>query len=114
MEAGEERSVVQRLREKGLIPIRIGVGGTVNNNGTFEAQNDATINNAFGGAATFANTGTFRKLAGSGGSTIISTSFNNGKTVEVQNGTYVIPKVMDDGYLMIGTARMAFRHVDGK
>src|SRR5258705_5893107 len=26
MEAGEERSVVQRLREKGLIPIRIGVG----------------------------------------------------------------------------------------
>ncbi|MCC6767381.1 MAG: type II secretion system F family protein [Deltaproteobacteria bacterium] len=28
MEAGEERSVVQRLREKGLIPIRIGVGTT--------------------------------------------------------------------------------------
>ncbi len=27
MEAGEERSVVQRLREKGLIPIRIGAGG---------------------------------------------------------------------------------------
>jgi type II secretion system protein F len=26
MEAGEERSVVQRLRERGLIPIRIGVG----------------------------------------------------------------------------------------
>src|SRR5689334_24141887 len=26
MEAGEERSVVQRLREKGLIPIRIGAG----------------------------------------------------------------------------------------
>ncbi len=33
---------------------------------------------------------------------------------EVQDGTYVIPKVLDDGYLMIGTARMAFRHVDGK
>ena len=28
MEAGEERSVVQRLREKGLIPIRIGAGST--------------------------------------------------------------------------------------
>jgi len=26
MEAGEERSVVQRLREKGLIPIKIGSG----------------------------------------------------------------------------------------
>jgi general secretion pathway protein F len=29
MEAGEERSVVQRLREKGLIPIRIGAGSAV-------------------------------------------------------------------------------------
>jgi len=28
MEAGEERSVVQRLREKGLIPIRIGAGAS--------------------------------------------------------------------------------------
>ena len=33
---------------------------------------------------------------------------------EVQNGTYVIPKVLDDGYLMIGKARMAFQRVDGK
>ena len=33
---------------------------------------------------------------------------------EVQDGTYVIPKVLDDGYLMIGKARMAFRRVDGK
>ncbi len=29
MEAGEERSVVQRLQERGLIPLRIGAGGTV-------------------------------------------------------------------------------------
>jgi type IV secretion system protein VirB9 len=33
---------------------------------------------------------------------------------EVQDGTYVIPKVLDDGYLMIGKARMAFRRVDKK
>ena len=33
---------------------------------------------------------------------------------EVQDGTYVIPKVLDDGYLMIGKQRMAFRRVDGK
>ena len=33
---------------------------------------------------------------------------------EVHDGTYVIPKVLDDGYLMIGKARMAFRRVDGK
>jgi type IV secretory pathway VirB9-like protein len=33
---------------------------------------------------------------------------------EVQNGTYVIPKVLDDGYLMIGKARLMFQRVDGK
>lgn len=33
---------------------------------------------------------------------------------EVHHGTYVIPKVLDDGYLMIGTARTAFRRTDGK
>jgi type IV secretion system protein VirB9 len=33
---------------------------------------------------------------------------------EVQHGTYIIPKVLDDGYLMIGKARMDFRRVDGK
>ena len=33
---------------------------------------------------------------------------------EVQNGTYVVPKVLDDGYLMIGSARVVFQRVDGK
>ena len=33
---------------------------------------------------------------------------------DVQHGTYVIPKVLDDGYLMIGTARIPFQRVDGK
>jgi type IV secretion system protein VirB9 len=31
---------------------------------------------------------------------------------EVQDGTYVIPKVLDEGYLMIGTARLGFRRID--
>jgi type IV secretion system protein VirB9 len=32
---------------------------------------------------------------------------------EVHEGTYIIPKVVDDGYLMIGRARLGFRRVDG-
>jgi general secretion pathway protein F len=35
MEAGEERSVVQRLRERGLIPIKIGAGGAAQAGRTF-------------------------------------------------------------------------------
>jgi type IV secretion system protein VirB9 len=31
---------------------------------------------------------------------------------EVQDGTYVIPKVLDEGYLMIGTTRLGFRRTD--
>ena len=33
---------------------------------------------------------------------------------DVQNGVYVVPKVLDDGYLMIGKARIAFQRVDAK
>jgi Conjugal transfer protein len=33
---------------------------------------------------------------------------------EVQQGTYVIPKILDDGYLVIGSARTPFRRLDGK
>lgn len=33
---------------------------------------------------------------------------------DVHNGTYVIPKILDDGYLMIGTARLPFRRLDVK
>ena len=33
---------------------------------------------------------------------------------EVQDGTYVVPKVLQDGYLQIGTARLGFRHVEAK
>jgi type IV secretion system protein VirB9 len=35
-------------------------------------------------------------------------------TFEVQDGTYVVPKVLDDGYLMIGSKRLAFRRLEGK
>jgi type IV secretion system protein VirB9 len=44
--------------------------------------------------------------------------FKDGKpnlvNFEVHDGTYVVPKVLDDGYFMIGTARMAFRRQDAK
>ena len=33
---------------------------------------------------------------------------------DVQDGTYVIPKVLDDGYLMIGKQRIAFRRVEAR
>jgi type IV secretion system protein VirB9 len=33
---------------------------------------------------------------------------------DVQDGTYVIPKILDDGYLMVGTQRMAFRRVEAR
>ncbi len=33
---------------------------------------------------------------------------------DVQNGVYIVPKVLDDGYLMIGKARVAFQRVDAK
>jgi hypothetical protein len=33
---------------------------------------------------------------------------------DVQNGVYVVPKVLDDGYLMIGKARISFQRVDAK
>jgi type IV secretion system protein VirB9 len=31
---------------------------------------------------------------------------------EVQDGTYVIPKILDEGYLMIGTKRLGFRRTN--
>ena len=33
---------------------------------------------------------------------------------EVQQGTYIIPKILDDGYLVIGTARTPFRRLEEK
>jgi type IV secretion system protein VirB9 len=31
---------------------------------------------------------------------------------EVHDGTYVIPKVLDEGYMMVGTTRLGFRRID--
>jgi type IV secretion system protein VirB9 len=31
---------------------------------------------------------------------------------EVQDGTYVVPKILDDGYLMIGSKRLGFRRLE--
>jgi type IV secretion system protein VirB9 len=31
---------------------------------------------------------------------------------EVQDGVYVVPKILDDGYVMVGTARLGFRRVE--
>ena len=33
---------------------------------------------------------------------------------EVQDGTYIVPKVLQDGYLQIGAARLGFRHLEAK
>jgi len=35
-------------------------------------------------------------------------------TFEVHQGTYIIPKILDDGYLVIGTQRTPFRRVEHK
>jgi type IV secretion system protein VirB9 len=31
---------------------------------------------------------------------------------DVRDGVYVVPKILDDGYFMVGTARLGFRRVD--
>lgn len=33
---------------------------------------------------------------------------------EVQDGTYVVPKILDDGYLQLGAARLGFRSTEGR
>ena len=64
-----------------------GTGSVINNTGTWDSQTDnvAIVNN-YGGAATFNNSGTFKKSAGVG-ITTISIPFNNTGTVDVQSGT---------------------------
>ncbi|HEY0069993.1 MAG TPA: hypothetical protein VGE04_08515, partial [Chloroflexia bacterium] len=67
--------------------INLEAGATMNNSGLFDAQNNATIASA--GQGTFRNTGTFRKSASTGVTTISSAvTFENDKgTVEVAGGT---------------------------
>jgi phage baseplate assembly protein gpV len=71
----------------GTGPISLAAGATLNNSGLFNAQNDAAITAA--GQGTFRNTGTLRKSAGTGVTTIdTAVRFENDKgTVEVAGGT---------------------------
>ncbi len=66
--------------------IRIGTGAVLNNDGTWDAQNDSAISIQFTGPAAVNNVGTFKKSAGTG-STAISINFNNSGTVDIQTGT---------------------------
>ncbi|MDQ5823060.1 MAG: S-layer homology domain-containing protein [Chloroflexota bacterium] len=67
--------------------INLEAGATMNNSGLFDAQNNASIASA--GQGTFRNTGTFRKSASTGITTIASAvTFENDKgTVDVAGGT---------------------------
>jgi hypothetical protein len=66
--------------------VRLGTGGAIHNTGTWDAQDDASIFNGFGGTAAFTNAGTFRKSAGAG-STSVSVPMTNTGTVESAAGT---------------------------
>ncbi|HEX5043821.1 MAG TPA: hypothetical protein VFV75_12995 [Candidatus Polarisedimenticolaceae bacterium] len=66
--------------------VRMGGGGVINNSGTWDSQSNGVIVNFYGGAATVNNTGTFKKSAGTG-TTSIGVPFNhNGGTVDTQSG----------------------------
>ncbi len=67
--------------------MRTGTGSVINNTGTWDAQTDgATIVNYYLGATSFNNSGTFKKSAGTG-TTSINIAFTNTGTVDVQSGT---------------------------
>jgi RHS repeat-associated protein len=84
--------------EAGVLEMDIQVGqdvlaGTLNNGGLYDLQSDANIQKQFGvGAATFNNSGVFRKSAGVGTSSVIfSLPFNNrGGTIDIESGTFAI------------------------
>jgi hypothetical protein len=64
-----------------------GTGSIINNSGTWNATVDGgAIVNRYGGATNFNNSGTFKKSAGAG-STSVSTAFTNTGTVDAQSGT---------------------------
>lgn len=66
--------------------IGIHAGGTLTNNGIFNAQFDGSIQNSAGGTFYNSSTGTFTKAAG-GGTTTIEVLFTNDGTVNVNTGT---------------------------
>jgi len=70
--------------------VRTGGGSVINNNGTWDSRtDDVAIVNYYGGATTFNNTGTFKKSAGTG-TTTLSVPFVNTGSVDVQTGTLLL------------------------
>jgi T5SS/PEP-CTERM-associated repeat protein/autotransporter-associated beta strand protein len=62
-------------------------GATIVNSGTFAAQNNESIYNAYANGATFNNQGVFIRNSGTGTFSISNVSFNNTGAVNVQSGT---------------------------
>jgi len=65
--------------------IYVGLGSAFVNDGTWEVVNDVWMRNPYGGSASFTNNGTFRKSVG-GGTTRLSSAFNNHGAVDLQTG----------------------------
>ena len=65
--------------------IRLGGGCTIQNDGLWDAQGDASMT-FFAGSGTFTNAGTFRKSAGTG-TTAFTIPFNSPGGIEIQAGT---------------------------
>ncbi|HEY8900390.1 MAG TPA: PEP-CTERM sorting domain-containing protein [Chthoniobacterales bacterium] len=74
---------------KGIGDLFLDSGAVINNHGTFDLQNDRTIEQIGEVASAFNNTGTLIKSAGTGSSTI-GVAFSNSGTVSVQSGTLVV------------------------
>ncbi len=106
------------LRNEGTISwtgtgsLRTGSNALVENVGLFEIPTDADLNTDFGGTTLFANTGTFRKTAGSGtanptsfgvpfdndGAFVVeagSVRFDAGDGPNVSSGTFTVPATLD-------------------
>jgi uncharacterized repeat protein (TIGR01451 family) len=67
--------------------IDIFTNGLVNNGGTFESQADTFLNNSGVGAATFTNTGTFKKSGGAGSTFFQNVPLVSSNTLWVASGT---------------------------
>lgn len=69
--------------QSGAEYVYISTGGTLNNQGTWEVQNDAYINGS--GGQTFTNSGTFKRTTSAGTFTIYANTTNTG-TIDAQTG----------------------------
>jgi hypothetical protein len=66
--------------------LQTGNAAAINNNGTWDMQNNQAITPNFGAMSTFTNSGTLRKLAGLTASSINITFNNMNGTIDVQTG----------------------------